>query len=323
MKKIWFFLLSLCVLLALTWLWQAYSPLPLVRENTVVAFLLPEDSDPIWQEGVEQACLELGLSAETGLVYWVDAEKDASFAQALTDAKEQGAKVFFCLDSQGESAVLEEAAQFPQGEYFLLGGEMAKASPVDNVHGLEIARWDAAYVLGCLAAEKSENGVLACLLPDGEETSLACCYGFYQGAKSVNPEISLVAAVCTGESPLSFSQVTLGLMDQGATVLFSLVQSEEALAAAKAEGGSLTLAMDEEAADYTCVWNLSPMFTQIAASPRGEKLLAKEISFSYAQGVWSISPLDAQGKEALSALGEQESPWPEERPEDILWLFTE
>ncbi|UYO01485.1 MAG: BMP family ABC transporter substrate-binding protein [Devosia sp.] len=184
---------------------------------------------------------------ETGGAY-VDLElqNDAQREQALRRFASQGSNPIVVMSFMWESVLGALAAEFPDTNFVVID------SVVDgpNVQSLLFDEHTGSYLVGALAALKSETGTVGFV--GGMDVPLIHKFycGYAQGAKAVNPDATVIESY-TGTTPAAWNDpVTAGelakaAMDQGADVVFAAAGgSGLGVLQAMADAGKYSIGVD-------------------------------------------------------------------------------
>jgi len=161
--------------------------------------------------------------ADTGGNY-VDLElqNDAQREQALRRFASQGANPIVVMSFMWESVLGPLAAEFPDTNFVVIDAVV----DAPNVQSILFDEHTGSYLVGALAAMKSETGTVGFI--GGMDVPLIHKFycGYAQGAKSVNPDVTLIENY-TGTTPAAWNDpVTAGELakagiDAGADVIFA------------------------------------------------------------------------------------------------------
>ncbi len=159
---------------------------------------------------------------ETGIEYReFEIQSDAQREQALRRFAEQGANPIIVAGFAQASAMETVAAEFPDTSFTIIDAVV----DLPNVRSVIFQEHEGSYLVGMLAAMKSENGTVGFV--GGMDIPLirkfAC--GYVQGVKAVNPDATVIQNMTgtTGAAwndPVKGGELTMGQIDQGADVVY-------------------------------------------------------------------------------------------------------
>ncbi len=162
-------------------------------------------------------------AAETGGSYAeVEIQSDAQREQAIRRFAESGANPIVMAGFSWATPLAEVAADYPDTKFAII--DMVVDAP--NVRSVVFNEHEGSYLVGMMAAMASETGTVSFV--GGMDIPLirkfAC--GYAQGAKAVNPDITVIANM-TGTTPAAWndpvkgSELTLAQISQGSDVVFA------------------------------------------------------------------------------------------------------
>ncbi len=166
-------------------------------------------------------------AAETGGTYLeIELQSDAQREQALRRFAEVGANPIVTMGFQMTSVIEQVAPDYPDTKFVNIDGW----ANLPNVQTISFAEHEGSYLVGMLAAMKSETGTISFV--GGMDIPLirkfAC--GYAQGAAAVNADITVIANM-TGTTPAAWndpvkgSELTRAQMSQGSDVVFAAAGS--------------------------------------------------------------------------------------------------
>jgi basic membrane protein A len=185
--------------------------------------------------------------AETGANY-VDLElqNDAQREQALRRFASQGSNPVVVMSFMWESVLGPLAGEFADTNFVVIDAVV----DAPNVQSLLFDEHTGSFLVGALAALKSESGVVGFV--GGMDVPLIHKFycGYAQGAKAVNPDATVIEAY-TGTTPAAWNDpVTAGelakaAMDQGADVVYAAAGgSGLGVLQAMADAGKYSIGVD-------------------------------------------------------------------------------
>jgi basic membrane protein A and related proteins len=160
---------------------------------------------------------------ETGGTFQdLELQNDAQREQALRRFASQGANPIVVMSFMWESVLGPLAAEFPDTNFVVIDAVV----DAPNVQSILFDEHTGSFLVGALAALKSESGTVGFV--GGMDVPLIHKFycGYAQGAKAVNPDITVTEAY-TGTTPAAWNDpVTAGELarasiDQGSDVVFA------------------------------------------------------------------------------------------------------
>lgn len=160
---------------------------------------------------------------ETGGTFMdLELQNDAQREQALRRFASQGANPIVVMSFMWESVLGSLAAEFPDTNFVVIDAVV----DAPNVQSILFDEHTGSFLVGALAARKSETGTLGFI--GGMDVPLIHKFycGYAQGAKAVNPDVTLIENY-TGTTPAAWNDpVTAGELasaasDAGADVIFA------------------------------------------------------------------------------------------------------
>ncbi|MEL7215448.1 MAG: BMP family ABC transporter substrate-binding protein [Pseudomonadota bacterium] len=162
------------------------------------------------------------FAEETGVAYRdFEIQNDAQREQALRRFARQGYDPIIAIGFSHGAAVDKVAAEFPETDFAIV--DMVVDQP--NVRSILFKEQEGSYLVGMMAALKSETGVVGFV--GGMDIPLIRKFqcGYVGGAKAVNPEIEVIANM-TGtdgsawNNPTRGAELTRAQIDAGADVVY-------------------------------------------------------------------------------------------------------
>ncbi|MFO8125838.1 BMP family protein [Yoonia sp.] len=162
-------------------------------------------------------------AAETGGSYAeVEIQSDAQREQAIRRFAESGANPIVMAGFSWATPLAEVAADYPDTKFAII--DMVVDAP--NVRSVVFNEHEGSYLVGMMAAMASETGTVSFI--GGMDIPLIRKFGcgYAQGAKAVNPDITVIANM-TGTTPAAWndpvkgSELTLAQISQGSDVVFA------------------------------------------------------------------------------------------------------
>lgn len=176
-------------------------------------------------EGVIAAAEELGL--EEGVDYKYIETKDAKdYQDNIRTFTEEGYSVIVTVGFALGDATIEMAKQNPNIKF--IGVDQFQAETLDNVVGLIFHEDYSGYLAGVLAASMTKSNIIGGVYgTDLVPPVVAFKEGYDAGAKSVNPDVTVLSTYHPGEISQAFTDPEWGAataaqaIDQGADVIFA------------------------------------------------------------------------------------------------------
>ncbi len=161
---------------------------------------------------------------ETGGTYReIELQSEAQREQALRRFAESGANPIITMGFAMANPLSTVAADYPETKFVAVDVSWLD---VPNIRQIAFAEHEGSYLVGMMAAMASKSGTIGFV--GGMDIPLIRHFGcgYAQGAKSVNPDINIVANM-TGTTPAAWndpvkgSELTKAQISQGADVVFA------------------------------------------------------------------------------------------------------
>ena len=172
-------------------------------------------------EGAQQAAEGLGAAA----VNYVETTNATDYAANIDLFAGQGYDIIVTVGFAMGEATLAAAGTYPDIDF--IGVDQFPAETLPNYTGLVFNEDKAGYLAGVLAGSLSESGTIASVLgTDLIPAVVAFNVGYENGAKSVNPDINIIATYHPGGLDVAFTDPEWGAttaqqaIDQGADIVF-------------------------------------------------------------------------------------------------------
>ncbi len=185
--------------------------------------------------------------ADTGGNYVeLELQNDAQREQALRRFASQGANPIVVMSFMWESVLGPLAAEFPDTNFVVIDAVV----DAPNVQSILFDEHTGSFLVGALAARKSETGTVGFV--GGMDVPLIHKFycGYAQGAKSVNPDVTLIENY-TGTTPAAWNDpVTAGelaqaSMDGGSDIVYAAAGgSGLGVLQAMADAGKYSIGVD-------------------------------------------------------------------------------
>ena len=201
---------------------------------------------------------------------------------------------------------LQLAAEFPEVQFF------HPNHPLDDSHPANVGSYfssliEPAYLAGIVAGKTTQSGRLGLVVPKPIPVVLQEMNSFVLGARSVNPEIT-AQAVISGDwaLPIKEAEATNSLIDQGADVIITRVDSPKVVITAAQERGVYCCGYHVNQAELApehfltgVEWNWEKAYTAYAEMVIAGKTLMnggipKALAGGLKEGFSRISPFGTQ-----------------------------
>lgn len=164
---------------------------------------------------------------ETGGSYLeIELSSEAQREQALRRFAERGANPIVTTGFAMADPVAQVAPDYPDIKFVNIDGFFPNLDELPNVLAISFAEHEGSYLVGMMAAKKSQTGTIGFV--GGMDVPLirhfAC--GYAQGAKAVNPDITIIPNM-TGTTPAAWNDPVKGgelakaQVGQGADVIYA------------------------------------------------------------------------------------------------------
>lgn len=164
---------------------------------------------------------------ETGGSYLeIELSSEAQREQALRRFAERGANPIITAGFAMADPVSQVAPDYPDTKFVNIDGFFPNLDELPNVLAISFAEHEGSYLVGMMAAKKSETGTIGFV--GGMDVPLirhfAC--GYAQGALAVNPDITIIPNMTgtTGAAwndPVKGGELAKAQMGQGADVIYA------------------------------------------------------------------------------------------------------
>ncbi len=175
--------------------------------------------------GVQAAAEDLGLKEDEDFKY-IETKDAKDYHDNMRQFADEGYDVIVTVGFALGDATIEMSKEYPDINF--IGVDQGQwAGTLDNVTGLIFHEDHSGYLAGALAAYMTESNIIAAVLgTDLVPPVVAFKEGYEAGAKSVNPDISVLSTYHPGEIGQAFTDPEWGAataaqaIDQGADVVF-------------------------------------------------------------------------------------------------------
>lgn len=297
----------------------ATTPTEAVNEPITLGFIYVGPKDDFgYNQAHAQAAANMAASFP-----WIKLVEEASIPEttAVQESmrnmiEQDGAKIIFPTSwGYFDPHSLKLAQEFPNVQFLHPNHPLEESYPA-NVGSYFSSLVEPAYLAGIVAGMTSKTGKLGLVVPKPIPVVLQEMNSFVLGARSVNPDVT-AQAVITGDwaLPLKEAEATNSLIDQGADVIITRVDSPKVVMTTAQERGvyccgyhvnQLSVAPD------TCLtgveWNWQQIYSSYAEMTKAGKTLMnggipKALSGGLKEGFSKISdygaPVSAKTKEAV------------------------
>lgn len=142
--------------------------------------------------GLEEACQQLGLDAESQLVVMENVPEDQGCTEAIDELISQGCQIIFANSTGHESYLVEAALRHPEVTFCHASGYQGASDSLNNTHNYYAKIQEARYLAGIAAGLRTETNTLGFVASRSYAEMISSYTAFYLGAKSVNPEVTML-----------------------------------------------------------------------------------------------------------------------------------
>ncbi len=133
---------------------------------------------------------------------------------------DQGFDLIFAHGGQFADAAVTVGADYPDTYFFVTNKCPDELEPTTNVGFFYGKEYEAAYLSGVAAASMSESGVIGYVGGIEQPSQTADKYGYINGAKSINPDIEVIAIMAgTFDDSALGKESAQAIIEQGADVI--------------------------------------------------------------------------------------------------------
>ena len=200
-------------------------------------------------DAADELAEEEGLKNYT-IVEAGDAASDtAKLKSTLMDVCDQGWDIVISSSSTMLDIVGEVAPDYPDTKFCLFDTAFDfDTYPYDNVYSATFKANEGSYLAGIVAMSMSESGTIGFV--GGQEVSsiLDFCWGYVEGAKSVNPDGKIVITFTNDwYDSAKAKEIAISEVNMGADVIFPAAgPSSEGVMEAASEKGIRSIGVDED-----------------------------------------------------------------------------
>jgi basic membrane protein A len=186
------------------------------------------------------------FKAEGGAYQDLEISGDAMREQAIRQFASRGNNPIVLPGFSWETALRAVAPEFPDTKFTIIDTVV----DLPNVQSVVFKEHEGSYLVGILAAMKSESGKIGVVPAFNFDLLEAFACGYAQGAKSVNPDIEVLETyVGTGfeafNDPVKATEVAKSQLDQGVDVIFQVSGGSGAgVLQAAADAGKFGIGVD-------------------------------------------------------------------------------
>ena len=186
------------------------------------------------------------FKAEGGAYQDLEISGDAMREQAIRQFASRGNNPIVLPGFSWETALRAVAPEFPDTKFTIIDTVV----DLPNVQSVVFKEHEGSYLVGILAAMKSETGKIGVVPAFNFDLLEAFACGYAQGAKSVNPDIEVLETyVGTGfeafNDPVKATEVAKSQLDQGVDVIFQVSGGSGAgVLQAAADAGKFGIGVD-------------------------------------------------------------------------------
>ncbi len=183
---------------------------------------------------------------EGGAYQDLEISGDAMREQAVRQFASRGNNPIVLPGFSWETALRAVAPEFPDTKFTIIDTVV----DLPNVQSVVFKEHEGSYLVGILAAMKSESGKIGVVPAFNFDLLEAFACGYAQGAKSVNPDIEVLETyVGTGfdafNDPVKATEVAKSQLDQGVDVIFQVAGGAGAgVLQAAADAGKYGIGVD-------------------------------------------------------------------------------
>ncbi len=314
MKK----LIALCIVLALlasiTACSAPASKDKLAMENVKVGFVHiadPSDGGYTYNHNLGTLKMQQNLGLrDDQIINKFNIPEGAETEVALKELIDAGCNIIFATSFGHETYVVAAAKENPNIQFCHASGYMAKDSGLKNVHNYFGKIYEARYLAGIAAGLKTKTNKLGFVGAFPYSEDISSFTGFYLGAKSVNPDVTMVVKYTNSwNDPNKEKQVAQALIDEGCDVLGQNPDSTATQTTAEANGvwavgyNANMISAAPNASLTSPIWDWSIFLTQAVKAVVAGETIPVDFTGGLKEGVVGLSELN----EAIIAPGTKEA----------------
>jgi basic membrane protein A and related proteins len=262
--------------------------------------------------GTQKMKAELGLSDEQIINKYNIPESDEC-ADAIQELIDDGCNIIFATSFGFESYMLAAAAENPDVEFCHATGYQAAGSGLANMHNYFGKIFQARYLSGIVAGEKTlqtGNNLLGYVAAMPFAEVISGYTSFYLGAKSVNPDVTMkVMYTNSWNDPTKEAQVAQALVDAGCGVISQHCDSTATATTCENNGvfhvgyNSSMISVAPNASLTSAVWDWSKYLIFAVNSVVNGEAIPADWAGDLASGMCDISAIN----ETIAAPGTDEA----------------
>ncbi|MBT3273213.1 MAG: BMP family ABC transporter substrate-binding protein, partial [Spirochaetales bacterium] len=194
-----------------------------IPDTTGVMMLLSGDVNDGWyNEQARDALLQAGIDNDIPVDFLVSAETD--YTAELSAMAENGADLVIGSGFMFVDAIQNAAASHPDTKFVVIDAYIDAGTATPNAAGLVFDIKQSGYLAGIAAAYATTSEVIGGVFGLDIDGVRGFFYGFYAGAKTVSPAITVLPPIITGsfDDPVQGKLDAENLISQGADVIFAL-----------------------------------------------------------------------------------------------------
>lgn len=235
-------------------------------------------------EGAQEAAEALGAAE----VNYVETTNATDYGANIALFADQGYDIIVTVGFAMGEATIEAAGAYPDIDFIGVDQFLGEAPP--NVTGLVFNEDKAGYLAGVLAASLSESGTIASVLgTDLVPPVVAFNEGYLNGARSINPDINIIATYHPGGLDVAFTDPEWG----ASTAAQAIAQGADVIFGAGGNTGNGALI---EAAGNDGVWCIGVDSDQWETVPEAHNCLVSSAMKLITPGVVDLATMSANGE---------------------------
>ncbi|WP_281984807.1 BMP family lipoprotein [Thalassorhabdomicrobium marinisediminis] len=193
--------------------------------------------------GAEAAGEQIGASVET-----YESEAPQAMLENLYAAASVGADIIIGISFSAVDGVMEVAPTAPDTDFLLVDACPSEERPA-NVHCAVFREHESSFLMGAIAGLKTETGTVGVVGPIDIPFMHRFTGGFADGAKHVNPDVTVETRWVGGQNafsdPVRAKEQALALSAAGADVIYGAAAGGSyGVFEAASEQGFITMAVD-------------------------------------------------------------------------------
>lgn len=261
-------------------------------------------------DGMREACAKIGLDYDKQVVVKANVSEDSTCADAINELLDAGCKAIFANSFGHEQYMVEAAPDHPEVQFCHATGFQGAIDTLENTHNYFAKIFEARYLSGIAAGLKTTTNKLGYVAAKPFAEVISGYTAFYLGAKSVNPDVTMLVNYTNEWSDATKEATTAqALIDQGCDVIGQ--HSDTSAPATTAQNNKVfavgynddmvPVAPDAALLSARVNWGAYYEYALTALTTGGA--IAQDWCGSYAEGACYLSPLN----EAIAAEGTKEA----------------